>query len=101
MREKDIKNVKAQAPWHASDVEKWGVEHAIKRYGAPNERPLLATSEEAPQFSVDARVEPAYSNQPEGWVRGSAAGEPSMYNETGENYPDGNFDRTGRHPKGK
>ena len=99
MREKDIKNIKAQAPMEG-DIEKWGVEHALSRYGAPDEPSLIQTPEEAPQFNTDARIEPDYSNQPTGWVRG-ATGFPSMYDETGENYPDGNFDHVGRHPKGK
>jgi hypothetical protein len=49
---------------------------------------------EEPQCPEDARG-PGYSNIAKGWVRGAPEGKaPNMNNETGMDYPGGNFDKS-------
>jgi hypothetical protein len=57
----------------------------------PGNRPGNAFNSDRPQDPED-KHDSKYAGDASGWVRG-AKGEPTGYNETATNYPDGNFDR--------
>jgi hypothetical protein len=77
----------------------WGREEAKERYNLKQSRlpdDNAATNVETPQNPEDQR-DVGYSNRTKGWVRGAPEGkEPTMHNETAEDYPDGNFDKQSR-----
>jgi hypothetical protein len=71
-----------------------GADLSVRRSPAfeTGNRPGRAFNSDRPQDAEDMH-DVGYANDASGWVRG-AKGQPTGFNETATNYPDGNFDRS-------